>query len=314
MASFPIKTQKLCDRRKTLCGVSLNRGGRASLSRRGGACFRRNLCGAGVAAVVLAGCNSSEAPTGVLTSGTLDLGIPEKIRQVSAVDLDAVTAIANVNSVDYPMTRNGDRFQTTITLEPVASVAVNLRFSETLESGYVLSLARHSQQTQQVDSNNITMQFFEADFDTNFDDDGDSITNLQERELGTDPTVFSPVDDDRELTLTFSLPPNMPNPAVTQSIVTFGGVPRARTRNGDDFTVTGDIGTTTNVAIEVRLTQLVSTGRAVLAIATTSVAAGVDDLTLALTDSDFDFSRDDDGDGETNIEEVSNGTDPFSAN
>ena len=265
-------------------------------------------------ALAIAGCNADKASTGHLSDSTLDVGIPEKIRQVSAVNLDAVTAIANVNSTDYPMQRNGNRFQTTITLEDVTSVSVNLRFTETLESGYVLNLARHSQVTRNVDSNNITMEFFNSDFDTSFDDDDDDITNLRERELGTDPVVFSPLNQTRDLTLRFTLPDNIPFPIVTQSIVTFEGIPRAQSRTGNDFSATGSVATLADVAVEVLLTQQISTGRVVLATSTSVVTAGFDDFTLALQDTDFNFSRDDDGDGQTNIEEVRNNTDPFSPN
>ena len=269
---------------------------------------------AGLVMLSLAGCNADQMSTGELSNSALELGIPQKIRQVSAVNLDAVTAIANVNGTDYPMERSGNRFRTTITLDNITSVAVNLRFTETLDSGYVLNLATHSQVTRNVDSSNITMEFFESDFDTNFDDDVDDITNLRERELGTDPTVFSPLNQTRDLTLRFTLPDNIPNPIVTQSIVTFEGIPRAQTRTGNDFAATGSVATLADVAVEVLLTQQVSTGRVVLATSTSTVTAGFDDFTLELASADFDYSRDDDGDGRTNIEEVRSNTDPFSAN
>ncbi len=273
------------------------------------------LIAAGVIALALTGCNGTEAPTGQLDSGMIELGIPEKIRQVSAVNLDAVTAIANVNSVDYPMTRNGDRFQTTITLDNVASLAVNLRFAETLESGYVLNLARHSQVTRNVDSNNITMEFFESGFDTNFDDDGDSVSNLQERELGTDPTFTD--NATRSLTLNFAVPSIVPAPEVIQPFVLFSGTPRVSRPENNGFTVTGTIGSGT-VPVEVRLIQRINVGTETrpleLAVANQTIASGFDSVTLELFDNDFDFNRDIDGDGVTNVEEVRNGTDPFTAN
>ena len=271
---------------------------------------------ASVIALGLSGCIGGEAPpAGQLDSGMIELGIPAQIRQVSAVNLDAVSAIANVNNVDYQLTRNGDSFQTTITLDNVSSIAVNLRFAETLESGYVLNLARHTQVTRIVDSDNITMEFFDSDYDTDFDDDGDSVSNLQERELGTDPTFTD--NATRNLTLNFTVPSIVPDPDVTQPIVTFSNTPRVpRTQpTGNAFTVTGSVGSGV-IPVEVRLTQQVvfGNGRVVMAIANTTVASGFDDVTLELFDNDFDFSRDDDGDGITNVEEVRNGTDPFSTN
>lgn len=270
-------------------------------------------------AVMLSACDA-QSPAGSINNNSIELGIPTKIRNVAAVNLDAVTAIANVTinneggGQDYSMARVGDRFQTTISLENATSVSVNLRFSEQLDSGDVINLARHSQITREVGSGNIVMEFFEGGFDDNFDDDNDGITNLQERNLGTDPLTPSQVRQNRQLSVEFTLPANLPDPLVTQSIVTFDGVPRAVSRVGNNLTITGSITTLNDVDIEVVLLQRVNNRQVVLATATRTIPAGFDDLSQPLTDGDFDFSRDDDGDGQTNLEEVRNGTDPFTAN
>ena len=43
-------------------------------------------------------------------------------------------------------------------------------------------------------------------------------------------------------------------------------------------------------------------------------SAGEEDLFVVLTDEDFNFSLDNDLDGIFNIDELENGTDPFTAN
>ncbi len=275
---------------------------------------------AGITLALLLSACDTQNPVGGMDNHSIELGIPAKIRNVAAVNLDAVTAIANVTinnedtGQDYPLTRAGNRFQTTISLENATSVAVNLRFSERLGSGDVISLARHGQVTQTVGNGNIVMEFFESGFDDNFDDDNDGITNLQERNLGTDPLTPSQVRQNRQLNVEFTLPGTLPDPLVTQSIVTFAGVPRAVSRVGNNLTITGNITTLSEVDIEVVLLQRVNNRQVVLATATRTVPAGFDDLSQQLTDGEFDFSRDDDGDGQTNVEEVRNGTDPFTSN
>ena len=212
------------------------------------------------------------------------------------------------------MERSGDRFQTTIPLENVTSVSVNLRFSERLDSGFDLNLARHSQRSASVNGSNVVMEFFESEFQDDFDEDNDGITNLQERNLGTDPLTPTTVDRNRQLTVQFNLPANLPDPVVTQTIVTFDGRPIAVSRSGNSLTSTGTVTTVTDVEVEVLLLQRVNNRQVVLGTAAVTIASGLDDLSRALFDSDFDFSRDDDGDGITNLIEVRNGTDPFSAN
>lgn len=270
-------------------------------------------------ACLLASCDA-DTSAGRMSGGAIDLGIPEKVRRVSAVNLDAVSAIANVtinsddSGQDYEMTRSGDRFTTIITLENATSVSVNLRFSETLDNGVILDLARHPQVSSAVGSNSIVMEFLESGFLDNFDDDNDGITNLQERNLGTDPLSPTSVQQTRQLTVQFTLPAQLPDPLVTQSIVTFGGIPRAVSRIGNELTITGVITTLEDVDVEIFLLQNVSNRQVVLATSIITIAAGFDDLSQSLSDSNFDFSRDDDGDGQTNLVEVRNGTDPFTAN
>ena len=158
------------------------------------------------------------------------------------------------------------------------------------------------------------MEFLEQDFEDNFDDDNDGITNLQERNLGTDPLVPSNVQQNRQLSIQFTLPANLPDPVVTQTIVTYDGRPIPVTRSGNDLSTIGTVATVSDVAVEVLLLQRINNQPVVLGTATVTIAAGFNNVTRSLSDSDFDFSRDDDGDGQTNLVEVRNGTDPFSAN
>jgi hypothetical protein len=273
-------------------------------------CNYRPALAAAALLIALIGCDAT-GPAGQLDStGALSLGIPEKIRSVSAVNLNAVTATATVNGERQVMTLSGDRFIATIALEPTDAISVNLSFEELLENGTTIELAQ-AQRTVQVTGTRQTLTFEESDFNIEFDFDGDGLTNIRERELGTDPTTPTSFRQSRELTLIFTTPDEIPNPQVTQPRVQFGGIPRGVSQSGLTYTSTGFIATLQEVEVEVLLSQQIPQGRVFLARSTQDVAEGFDDLSITLTDSDWDFSRDDDGDGRTNLVEVREGTDPF---
>lgn len=263
-------------------------------------------------ACLLAGCEG-DTTVGQIVNNNLNLQVPEKIRQVSAVNLANVTAIAIVNNQTFPMNQSGDRYIATISLQQTDSLNIVIEFTELLDNGATIRLV-NAQRVVTVNGNRVTADFTESDFNDNFDDDSDGLSNLQERNLGTDPTSFTTFRENRELTLTFDTPAAIPNPLVTQPRVLFAGIPRGITQSGLSYTSSGFVTTLTEVEIEVRMSQQINSGRVVLAESVSTIAAGFDDTTVDLNDNDFDFSRDDDGDGRTNIDEVRAGTDPFAAN
>lgn len=267
------------------------------------------------AVILLSGCDAELTPSGELTGNTINLDVPEKIRRVSAINLDAVGAVANVNGVDYQMSRSGSRFQTTITLEPdVTFVGVELRFTETLDSGTVINLAIHPRQTQDVVTGNNLMEFFEGNFNTDvFDFDQDGFSNLQERNLGTDPLTFSQIERTRALTVRFPLPLNIPEPLDTQAIVIFDERTIGYRPVGSQIVANGTITTLEDIDVEILLTRIVQGQRISIGNATLTIAIGFDDVTRQLAGSDFDFTRDDDGDGRSNIEEIRAATNPLIA-
>lgn len=267
--------------------------------------------------VCIAGCDASPE-TGRLQDNTLTIGIPDKIRRVSEVNLNAVTAIANVtfdnaaSGQDYVMDRFGEQFRTTISLNNVSSVAVNLRFSEQLVSGEIIDLASHPQKSTVIGDGNNIIEFSESDFTIDFDDDGDGITNLQERNLGTDPTVADEFRERRTISVSFIIPGEIPFPAITQRRVLIANSPRPiGLPDGFVFTSSGTVFTPDAVIVEVDLLQQLTPPQSVLlARSSTEIPIGFNDVSIQLNDNDFDYSFDDDGDGRTNIEEIRNGTNP----
>ena len=82
-----------------------------------------------------------------------------------------------------------------------------------------------------------------------------------------------------------------------------------------DFLIisTGVVPSSFDVDIDIRLTQLFEGSEVLVAQAVNQQSAGEEDLFVVLTDEDFNFSLDNDLDGIFNIDELENGTDPFTA-
>lgn len=264
-------------------------------------------------ALLLGSCSSEDGGGNIeIQADQLSLGIPTRIRQVQALDIENVEAIATVDGQQYELTRNGEQFRTSIPVASNRNIGVSILFRERLDNGGILELANYAS-TLQIGTSNQTLQVFDNDFnDSPFDNDNDQISNLVEREEGTDPFVFDIRPENRTITIDFSLPRIIDEPQVTQVIATIAGTPRPVQRNGNDFEISGIATTRSTVAIEIILLQRVASGiPLVLANATRTVPSGIQPVSIDLNEVDFDFDRDQDGDGRTNLQELQNGTDPF---
>ncbi len=263
---------------------------------------------------LLTGCDSSSRLS--QQNGELDFQAPEKIRTSLAVDFDQVSGIANVNDRVFEMQRMGERFIATVPGVPANStVSIDLRFIETLPSGAALDLARTEPQTFTVGSTDQTIEIFEEQFSYDFDDDNDGISNIGERNDGTDPFVPESAGI-RAVTVNFNIPLRA-DPTITQVAVLIADAPRQFMRDGAFRTATGLVSTLNTIEVDVRLTRNITVqGQqriVLLADSVTTVVAGSQDFTLNLNDTDFDFNIDTDGDGIINIDELQAGTDPFIA-
>ena len=269
-----------------------------------------------ILAFILGGCASDESTNTIeIKPDQLSLSVPNRIREVRELDIENVEAIATVNGQQFELTRTDDQYRVSLNIPTNSSIDISIRFSERLDSGDVLDLAEFSSSLN-IGTENQTLQVFEDEFnDSAFDDDNDLISNLIEREEGTDPFVFDTRPDNRTITINFSLPLVINDPQITQVIATIAGTPRAVRRDGNNFEISGIATTSSTVSVEVILLQRLDSGISLaLADATRSIPSGVQAVIVELTDDDFNFDRDQDGDGITNLDELQNGTDPTTQN
>jgi len=124
----------------------------------------------------------------------------------------------------------------------------------------------------------------------------------------TNPLVNDAVPSGFSRTVSFNLPAVIPNPELSQAIITVAESPRAVRRTGTRFQSSGAVPLCSNASINVLLLQQVNDRSLVLA--TASVAHGTT-TNIELNDSSFDFNEDADGDGRINVTELRDNTDPF---
>lgn len=283
-------------------------------------------------ALTIASC-SGDTSTGELHgNGMLSMAVPEPIRRVLAVDIDKILATANINGVAYPMRLIDNRFIGNISLTRTETITISLRFEECLDAsglnislengekcqesaGIPITLAEAQERQIQTNNQNETVRFVAEDFNTDCnqcDFDGDNLSNLQEREIGTNPIIADVYQESRNVTLTFSIPNEIPFPAVTQPRVLMDLRPRG-VELLDEFTYTsrGTVNTPNPVLVEVDLLQRLTPPQTVLlARFSEEVPVGFNDVSIQPSHSEFDYSFDNDGDGRSNIEEIRNGTNP----
>jgi len=177
--------------------------------------------------LALSACDSSS--TLVQNDSAIEDGIeaPDRIRESFAVDFAQVTGTLTINN---------------------SSVSVQVEYSETLPDGRVLLLGQSEPIDQMVGNANLTVSISNDQFNYSFDDDVDGISNIVEREQGTDP--FVPENSvNRQFLIQFNIPQRINDPAITRPIVLLNDIARATIPPDGDFLIisTGVVPSNTSV-------------------------------------------------------------------
>ena len=117
----------------------------------------------------------------------LNLLAPERIRNIEAINPAAVSAVATVNGIEVVLSPGANgTFTGNVAVPPNSVVPVSIQFSEQV-NGQSLILATQSQQVSTGNSDNrVTIRRAAYNFDAH-DADGDSVSNIVEREENTNP-------------------------------------------------------------------------------------------------------------------------------
>ena len=162
-----------------------------------------------LALLILIACDSQRAPVTdqlVLDGSNVSVPLPQRLRTASNIDPEALRGTVTINGVETELQIDATgQFTGQIEVPAQSEIAVQIEFTE-LFSGQLLTLGRAEKSLiTSTDNTVLTLLPEDYDFDS-FDFDGDSASNLLERQFNTNPLNSSQLPDLVEIEVIAELP------------------------------------------------------------------------------------------------------------
>jgi len=267
-----------------------------------------------LATCVFTGCGDQDDGKASYTAHDSELGIfaPGRLRESLAVDPANIVAFVEVNNRSYQMEPSGNQFVAVVEgLRPNQDATIRITFRENFPDGRQLNLAQTGEKVERIGATDHAFTVQRGEYSYAYDIDNDGVSNLEERNNGTDPFVAENVAN-RRINVTFNIPQAINDPELVQVYTFFGDLVVApRSIDGNRRTYVTSLPGNTEVRIEVRIVQKFGTRDIIVAEAITTAPRSQNDAVFDLTDDNFDFSMDEDNDGKTNLQEMQNGDNPL---
>lgn len=260
------------------------------------------------AALLVSACDSSmDRPD---TDG-LSLGIPERIRNVQAIDPTALTVIAIVNGVEVVLNPVGDgTFRGEVSVPANSVVPVNIQFTEQV-NGQALVLATQAQQISTGDTDNrVTLRRSAYNFDAH-DADGDSVSNIIEREESTDPRDANDAPPMVNVNVVASQPADAGGDSNNFTVeASIGNSVRTLERSGNQFVGNFFTVDRSPVTVSAEFVEDVTGQRLSVASQSYELSSIFDQQTITFSAAGYQLTNRD-NDGQTDLAEVVAGTSIF---
>ena len=155
-----------------------------------------------LALLILIACDSQRAPVTdqlVLDGSNVSVPLPQRLRTASKIDPEALRGTVTINGVETELQIDATgQFTGQIEVPAQSEIAVQIEFTE-LFSGQLLTLGRAEKSLiTSTDNTVLTLLPEDYDFDS-FDFDGDSASNLLERQFNTNPCLLYTSPSPRDL-------------------------------------------------------------------------------------------------------------------
>ena len=274
-----------------------------------------------VLAVLTTACDTStdsspdfvELSTDQSVTPGLRLSVPQRLRSIQQINPADIRATVTINGFVTELQQNvAGEFFGQIQVPAESTLPVSVEFFETF-AGQRLNLASINQSVGTgAENSSITLRQQDYDFDS-FDNDGDNVNNLLEREFNTDPFDNADVPDLINLEVTAIRPALAVNNGFSNYRTEVVAGTQVRSMNGadGDFSQSFTVVRQTPLQVEVRLIET-QTGQQL------TVGSQVQVLTDAQAQETVFFAADaynlqfdQDDDGSLNLTELVAGTDVF---
>jgi len=274
-------------------------------------------------AATLVACNSGDSPLtplqqeqlqfsndGALQS-ELTLAVPQRLRTVRDINPANLRARAFINGVETGLQQNAaGQFTGQIPVPARSSVSMTLEFYE-MFSGVELTLASVARVIS-TDSADTTISFSRDEYDyDSFDADGDSVSNILEREFESSPFDAAVFPD----LVSVDVFANPPSAAVSAGFsdydieITVADQTSTIAANLGVFQRSFQVLRQVDAVVEVMLIERLSGQQLVLGTQSRSLNILQDLNTVVFESADYDLDFDQDADGNTNLAELISGTD-----
>ncbi len=267
--------------------------------------------------LLLAGCDSGQSGNqeATITSDELTLPMPERIRSINALDPNDINGTAIVNGVPVTLQRNSDGgFSGDIQVPAQSTFPVEIEFSEQF-SGQNLVLATSTQEVT-TGITNQQLNFSRSSYDfASHDADGDSASNIVEREEDTDP--FDATDN--PLLINVAVLARRPQSLQASDFSGFffeanvGSDTQLLSASGIDFQGDFLVADQAPVTVSVQMIETVTGQQLAVATQTRELNAITDQQTVIFENNAYS-SPDTDNDGQSDLAELIAGTDPTTPN
>ena len=254
----------------------------------------------------------------VLDGTDIQVPLPQRLRTVSAIDLNAVSAVVTIDGIESQLQptapgQSGGQFSGQITVPARSSFTVVIDFYE-MFAGQRLALAR-AEKVVTTSNGNASLNLQNEDYDFNlFDFDRDNASNLLERQFDTNPLDSSQVPDFVEVEVFAALPVAATNAGYTNYQIEASVGAEAVTADavGGPLSHTFRVPRRDSLAINVRLIENVSGRSIVFGTQARQVANPPESIRVVFDGTGYTFDTDEDADGVTDLDELIAGTDLLS--